>query len=95
MLSVQDLFHADYNALTTLAEDILWATEKKPVYVCLPGDLAKALGQKMALSAPDRPILCIDRVDAANGQYLDIGKPVGSALPVVIKTLVLEHGGTL
>ena len=95
MLSFRDLFQGDYSALTALAENILWATGGQPVYVCLPGDLAKALGQKMALSDPQRPILCIDRIDAAQGQYLDIGRPVGSALPVVIKTLVLEHGGTL
>ena len=95
LLSFRDLIQVDYNTLTALAQDILWATDQKPVYVCLPGDFAKALGQKMALSDPKRPILCIDRVDAAEGQYLDIGKPVSAALPVVIKTLVLEHGGTL
>ena len=95
MLAFTDLPQADYKTVTALAEKILWATGNKPVYVCLTGDFAKALGQKMALSAPDRPILCIDRIFATEGQYLDIGSPVGSALPVVIKTLVLEYGGAL
>ena len=95
MLAFSDLPQADYKTLTALAEKILWATGDKPIYVCLTGDFAKALGQRMALSAPQRPILCIDRIFATEGQYLDIGSPVVSALPVVIKTLVLENGGAL
>ena len=52
--------------------------------------MAKALGQALALRLPaDAPILCIDRVRLATGDYLDVAAPVGSALPVVVKTLVI------
>ena len=33
--------------------------------------------------------MCLDGVALDEGSYLDIGQPVGPALPVVVKTLVL------
>ena len=58
--------------------------------LCLEQDMAKALGQALAVRLPrEAEILCLDRVKAGQGSYLDIGAPVGSALPVVVKTLVL------
>ena len=38
----------------------------------------------------DAQILCIDRVKLPEGSFLDVGEPVGPALPVVVKTLVLS-----
>ena len=62
-----------------------------PLILCLEQDMAKALGQALALELPaDTPVLCIDRVRLPEGSYLDIGKPAGEALPVVVKTLVLR-----
>ena len=52
--------------------------------------MAKALGQAISLRYPDAACLCIDRVQLGEGDYLDIGKFVGPALPVVVKTLILE-----
>ena len=60
--------------------------------ICLEQDMAKALGQALAVRLPRQtPILCIDGVKAGEGSYLDIGKPLGGAFPVVIKTLVLSN----
>ena len=59
----------------------------------LQADLAKALGHCIRLLAPERPCLCIDGLQLSDESYLDIGNPVGSALPVVIKTLVLSTEG--
>ena len=60
-----------------------------PVYLCLEQDLAKALGQVLALGmGKDTPILCLDRVRVREGSYLDVAAPVGPAFPVVVKTLV-------
>ncbi len=61
-----------------------------PKWIALQSDFAKALGHALALRTED-PILCIDRVKLENGSYLDVGAPVGSALPVVIKTLILKE----
>ena len=54
--------------------------------------MAKALGQALAVRLPaDRPILCIDRVKLGEESYLDVAAPVGPALPVVVKTLILNQ----
>ena len=52
--------------------------------------MAKALGQALAVRlGEDARILCIDRVRVQEESFLDIGVPIGPALPVVVKTLVL------
>ncbi len=84
-----------YEKLCKLAEQILEGVESKQTLVCLEADTAKALGQRIGLLAPDKPCLCIDRVRLRQGSFLDVGSPVGPALPVVVKTLVLENGGML
>ena len=78
-----------YRQITALAEEIA-ARISGPVLICLEQDMAKALGQALALRlSPETPILCIDRVKVSRGSFLDIGAPVGGAFPVVVKTLVL------
>ena len=79
-----------YGEIKRLAGEIAEGFAGKPVYVCLEQDMAKALGQALALRlGKDRSVLCIDRVKLDEGSYLDVGAPVGPALPVVVKTLVL------
>ena len=80
-----------YGAVCTLADRLVEVIEG-PVFVALEADVAKALGQAMALRLPeDRPVLCIDRVRLRQGDYLDVGAPLGPCLPVVVKTLILER----
>ena len=63
-----------------------------PLYIAVQADMAKALGQAISLCLPGgSPCLCIDSVALGEGSFLDIGFPVGPALPVVIKTLVLGN----
>ena len=74
-----------------MARAIGEAAAGKPVFVCLQRDMAKALGQCLALYLPTgTPCMCLDGVVLEEGSYLDIGQPVGPALPVVVKTLVLS-----
>jgi len=81
-----------YAAMQDLAQKLLDGVQDRAVYVCLEADMAKALGQKLCLlMEKDRPCLCIDRVRLTEGSFLDVGCPVGPALPVVVKTLVLEQ----
>ena len=62
-----------------------------PLTVALAEDMGKALGQAMLRRLPQpRRLLCMDGLDLRTGAYLDVGKPVGSALPVVIKTLLFS-----
>jgi ethanolamine utilization protein EutA len=93
VVSIPVLPAQGYAQVTELARRLSEILDSGPVYLCLEQDMAKALGQALALRLPlDRPILCIDRVKPATESYLDVGLPVGPALPVVIKTLVLENG---
>ena len=78
-----------YREVAAMAEEIAAGTGGKAL-ICLEQDMAKALGQALALRlGPNAEILCIDRVKVSEGSYLDVGAPVGPALPVVVKTLVL------
>lgn len=62
-----------------------------PLTVALDEDMGKALGQAMLCRLPrPRRLLCMDGLSLPTGAYLDVGKPVGSALPVVIKTLLFS-----
>ena len=81
-----------YAGVRRLAEGLTEAIPAGPVLVCLEQDAAKALGQTLALMLPpEQPILCIDRVRLTPESYLDIGAPTGPALPVVVKTLILNR----
>lgn len=92
-LSLPGLEAPSYAALTQLAEKIA-NTVSPPVYLCLEQDMAKALGQALALRlGRDAPILCLDRVKVGRESYLDVAAPVGPAFPVVVKTLVLSRDG--
>ena len=80
-----------HEQIKTLAQKILTGTKNQPVFVCLEQDMAKALGHALCLLLPAHtPCLCLDRLLLTEGSYLDIGAPVGPALPVVIKTLILS-----
>ena len=81
----------DYRLVQSLAYRIAQGVEKGQILVCLEADMAKALGQCIWLTGGSRGCLCIDRVRLQPGSFLDIGVPVGPALPVVVKTLVLEN----
>lgn len=81
-----------YGQITAMADEIAARWPALPVIIALEADMAKALGHALALRLPpDRGILCIDRVKLPEGSFLDVGQPVGSALPVVVKTLILNR----
>lgn len=82
----------NYAEIRTLAETLAAGWPKGPVYLALRSDAAKALGQALALRlGRDRPILCIDRVRFGPQSYLDVGRPLHDAIPVVVKTLILSR----
>ncbi len=91
VLALPGIPSAHYSQITTLAEEIAHNWPASPVLIALQADMAKALGHALALRFPkEREILCIDRVMLKENSYLDIAAPVGSALPVVVKTLILN-----
>ncbi len=81
-----------YRQIVQMAQKIATQWPAQPVLTALEADMAKALGHALALRLPkDRTILCIDRVKFSEGDYLDVGTPVSAAIPVVVKTLILNH----
>lgn len=91
VLSVPGITSPTYAQVREIAGEL--AKNQPPeLYICLEADMAKALGQALAVQLPpETRILCIDRIRVGEDSYLDIGQPVGGAFPVVVKTLVLER----
>ena len=82
----------DYTFLRALGDLLAAVPLPDPVIFSMEQDMAKALGQLLALRLPpEKGILCIDRVRLKEGGYLDVGAPIGPALPVVVKTIVFER----
>lgn len=80
-----------YEQVRTLAEKLHRGIGQHDALVCVQSDMAKALGQCLSLLRPGAPCLCMDRLQLTEDCYLDVGTPVGPALPVVIKTLILSN----
>ena len=92
VLALPGLSSPDYQTVVALAQTIRSGLGSRRAYIALEQDMAKALGQALALSLPkDAPCLCLDRVQLSEGSFLDVGEQIGPALPVVIKTLILSH----
>ena len=90
VLSLPGMESPGYGQVKALAEEIAVGMVRKPICLCLEQDMAKALGQALALRLGNSAeILCIDRVRLPEGSYLDVGLPIGPAFPVVVKTLIL------
>ena len=82
----------DYTFLRAMADLLAGVPLPDPVILCMEQDMAKALGQLLALRlSPEKGILCIDRVRLKEDDYLDVGAPIGPALPVVVKTIVFNR----
>ena len=91
VLAMEGLTAPSYRGLTELAEEILRHFSGSLLVTAMEQDMAKALGQILALRlGADAQLLCIDRVRLQEDSFLDVGAPVGPALPVVVKTLILS-----
>lgn len=90
VLAMKGISSPGYWQVAELAEKLV-SFARGPVYLALEADMAKALGQQLALRlGKNAEILCVDRVKLETGSFLDVGAPVGPALPVVVKTLILS-----
>ncbi len=90
-LALPGLASPSYRQVTLLAQEL---AERWPrgINLCLEQDMAKALGQALALRlGKDAKILCIDRIRVSEGSFLDVGAPIGPVFPVVVKTLILGN----
>ena len=92
VLAMPGMESPGYWQVAALAEEVVQGFRGETLILALEADMAKALGIQLALRlGPDARILCIDRVRLNEGDYLDVAAPVGPALPVVVKTLILNQ----
>ena len=78
---------------TGLCEFAATLPAERPLLAIIERDYAQALGQTVKALAPSRPLLVIDQVGLAEGDYIDIGAPLmdGRVVPLSVKTLVFYH----
>ena len=87
----------DYTLLLQLATGLREFSDSlpagRPLIAIIERDYAQALGQTVKAMAPNRPLLVIDQVGLAEGDYIDIGPPLmdGRVVPLSVKTLVFYH----
>lgn len=92
VLALPGIDGAGYDRVAELAANVVCHFGDRPVLLALQADQAKALGYQIALRlGSSARILCIDRVKLKDGDYLDVGAPVGPAFPVVVKTIILNR----
>ena len=91
VLALKGFVSPTYAQVQELAKVLVEGSGDRELLVCLETDMAKALGHAICLLQPERRCLCIDSVHLEQESFLDIGMPVGPALPVVVKTLILSQ----
>lgn len=80
----------DYVQIRALGEKLA-AVLPDSAIIAMEQDMAKALGQVMALNLPrNTPLMCMDGLFLQEENFLDVGAPVGPAFPVVVKMLIFE-----
>ena len=98
-ISVLEEGKLGFKDISRLAETLIDGTkrllEKQDTLIIITkDDYGKVLGQSIQVRLPSgKDVICIDSVDVNNGDYIDIGKPlgIGDAVPIVIKTIAFEY----
>ena len=95
-LIVPPLPNTDFLTILALAETLaseLPLIKGEPKVIIAQQDIAKVLGQTLQRLLPSIPLVCLDGIELAFGDFLDIAKPLPyqDAVPVIVKTLVFAR----
>ncbi len=92
---MQGISSPDWSTVTRAAREIAAAmAPREPKVVILREDMAKALGQALSREWADgAPFLCLDGIELAYGDMVDIGAPLGDGrvVPVIVKTFAFSQ----
>ncbi|GAC1455927.1 MAG: ethanolamine ammonia-lyase reactivating factor EutA [Candidatus Limnocylindrales bacterium] len=95
-LAVRWTGEPDHARIRALGEQIVQATDRRPLIVAIDGDIAATLGAILRdeLRFPGE-LITLDGLDLGDLDYIDIGLPVppSGVVPVVVKSLVFPAGG--
>ncbi len=98
-IALKGLGHCSFAMVQLLAETLAngyrtFCPEAAIMAVICENDMAKALGQSLAVRCRERPqIICIDQIQVEHGDYIDLGEPIAQTMiPVMIKTLAFHTG---
>lgn len=82
----------EYSAVKAVAKVLADITRNEGdiLLVIVEQDFAKALGMLLRQFARQHHIICLDRIHAAEGDYVDVGKSVSGIVPVAVKTLIFK-----
>ncbi|SHI97481.1 ethanolamine ammonia-lyase reactivating factor EutA [Lutispora thermophila] len=97
-LALKGVKNPKYSQLVAIAESIVrgigeYLKTQEYLIVVVENDIAKALGQTLyQMLHREKDVVSIDGISVGNGDYIDIGKPLGDGrvVPVVIKTLIFN-----
>lgn len=89
----------NFEQLNKLADNIIKSFDNiikknNPIIIVIEIDMAKSLGITLKAKLKENyPLVCVDNVVVENGDYIDIGTPLGDGmvLPVMIKTLIFNE----
>ncbi|SHJ18279.1 ethanolamine ammonia-lyase reactivating factor EutA [Desulfosporosinus lacus] len=95
-LIVPTLPNTDFQTILSLAETLaceLPLIKGEPKVIIAQQDIAKVLGQTLQRLLPASPLVCLDGIELAFGDFLDIAKPLPyqDAVPVIVKTLIFAR----
>lgn len=82
----------EYAAVKAVARELADITQNEGeiLLVIVEQDFAKALGMLLRQFANQRHVICLDRIHAVEGDYVDVGKSVSGIVPVAVKTLIFK-----
>ncbi|BAJ62752.1 MULTISPECIES: ethanolamine ammonia-lyase reactivating factor EutA [Anaerolinea] len=88
----------DFPTLQSIAQGVVQFAREElkqddPLVIVGEADYAQVLGQTIRAIHPQIPLISVDQINLAEGDFIDIGEPIldGRVVPLSVKTLIFYH----